>query len=82
MLRCATQKSLPYSFEADTELSGYDSLRLMGAPLDSAPTDGPYKMLDSQLRSLGGESFNAPVVTAVTYAMWLNPYAFWWDAKA
>ena len=82
MLGRATQKSLPYSFEADTVLSGYDSLRLMGAPLDSAPTDGPCKMLDRQLRSLGGESFSAPVVTSVTYAFWLNPYAFGWGAKA
>ena len=80
-LWCATQTSLPYSFECDTVLSGYDSLRLMGAPLDIAPTEGPYKLYDRDLRSLGGEAFSVPVVTAVCYAFWLNPHAFWWGPE-
>ena len=60
-------------------LSGYDTLRPLGAPLNIAPTTGPYKLSDGQLRSLGGEGFSLPVVTAVCYAFWLNPHSFWWD---
>lgn len=79
-LRCLLQGSHAYSFEHDFCLSGYDALRLQGAPLQCAPQDdGPTSFSDANIRSLAGEAFSAPIATCVAYAYFLNPHAAWWQ---
>jgi len=84
-LRCLTQNSLVYSFERDTILSGFDHMRLQGAPISCSPVAPPpgsvNDVKDVNLRSLAGEAFSCPVVTCVAYAMWLNPAGVWWTPQ-
>lgn len=84
-VRCLAQNSIMYCYEKDTVLSGFDHLRLQGAPTDAAPpASGPdppasyTHVSDAQLRCLAGEAFTCPIVTCVVYAFWLNPWGVWW----
>lgn len=72
------QSTTVYSFEKDLALSGYDMLRLLGAPTGCAATTSTTKLTDSNLRSLAGEAYSAPVAGVVAYAFWLSPWGCWW----
>lgn len=63
-----------YSFEADTVLSPIHHLAIMGQPFRSDFSRMPLH----ELKSLAGEGFAAPCISAAVAAFALNPWGPWW----
>ena len=64
-----------YAFECDTTLSGCSNLQLMGWPRDYCPS---FQFSEGELRNLAGESYSVPWITALHFAMYMNPWGPWW----
>ena len=63
-----------YSYEHDCILSGQAHLRAMGWPSNV----GTCTYSNHECRTLAGEAFSLPCLSAVLYAYYLNPHAPWW----
>jgi hypothetical protein len=68
------QNSISYSYEFDRVLSGQGQMEIMGWPRCVLPP----QLTDGQYRSLSGESYSVPVITALNCCLYANPYASWW----
>ena len=68
--------SAVYSFHSDCTLSGDAHLRALGFP---SGTSNVGEFSEAQLRDLAGECYSVPSITSLTYAVYLNPRASWWQ---
>lgn len=68
------QDQLLYSFQMDTVISGWASMKLHGWRNSVVLQD----ITDKDLRSMSGESFALPPITLIHFAFYRNPYADWW----
>ncbi len=73
-----TTSSLPYSFEFDTVIDGEDMLSIQGFP-KSVSMDDDFSSFEKH--QLAGESFHLGVVGVESYALYLNPWAPWWQKQ-
>ena len=73
-----TTRSMLYSFEKDTTLSGHAHMRLMGWPSDRSPAE---RFSDSDLRALAGESYSVPLSTLLNFTLFCNPWGTWWQPR-
>lgn len=70
-----TTNGVWYSFQRDTVLDGLDAMRLQGLP-----PSGLAGLSNSQKKELAGEAFNVPCMASFVAALYLQPFAEWWQA--
>ena len=71
----ACRSTLSYSFEADTVVTGFGQMLLLGWPRNFAPSDA---FTSNELYQLAGEGFSVPISAIIAHAMYCNPHAEWW----
>ena len=69
------RSGIEYSFQADTILTGFAQMQILGHPQNFANSED---FSSRELYELAGEGYSIPICSLFLHAFFCNPHAPWW----